>query len=224
MRRSIVCLALLCFCILSFHANAEEKKSFWAKSSDVIVIDGDTLFVQGKVVQLTGIDAPEIGQQCDHNGHLWSCGMTAALDLHKSLAMARLSQLHCWVNGKTSVWVSATCYVEEKDLAAAMLGAGTVEIDRVGSPYYRSLMQSAKEGDFGLWGSTFEQPDKWAEKARFSEDKSACIVKAGKTKKGKKVFTTPLMPTYKKFKATRMFCSDEDALLADYVPLIKISK
>ena len=35
------------------------------------VIDADTLQVDGKVVQLYGIDAPELGQLCESGGSLW---------------------------------------------------------------------------------------------------------------------------------------------------------
>ncbi len=202
---------------------ADEKKSFWAPTVDVNVIDGDTLVVNNRIIRLSGIDAPEIGQQCDHNGHLWSCGMTAALDLQKSLTMARLSALHCWVNSKNAVWESATCYVGEKDLAAASLGAGTVEPAKDASPHYLSMAASAKEGDLGIWGSTFQSPSKWAEKKRLSPDRTHCAIKAITTTSGKKFFASPLMKAYAKIKTTRRFCSDEDALLEDYHPLLRLS-
>ena len=48
------------------------------------IIDGDTLAVQGRVIRLYGIDAPELGQSCRIGERAYDCGRiarTALLDL-----------------------------------------------------------------------------------------------------------------------------------------------
>ena len=49
------------------------------KGRDILVIDGDTIMIAGQVVDIAGMDAPELGQQCLHNGSFWDCGMSSAM-------------------------------------------------------------------------------------------------------------------------------------------------
>lgn len=84
-------LAFLMFGV-NLNAEAKDMKSFWVDSSDVVVLDGDTLLAGDRIIRLFGVDAPEVGQKCDHNGHMWSCGMTAAmLDAGTALASKQAS-------------------------------------------------------------------------------------------------------------------------------------
>ncbi len=220
MSRFIVFFSLMVVASSSAHAGTNELKSFWVDSSQVTVIDGDTMYAEGRIIQLTGIDAPEIGQKCDHNGHLWSCGMVAALDLHKLIAMNRIIKMHCWIAEKSSVWVTATCYVGEMDLAAALLGAGTVVPSRTASPHYLNLGGNAKDAGLGIWGSLFQLPSEWVEKSLSLKDKSECVFKAINYPSGLKYFASPLMPAYKKMEGTRLFCNDNKAILEGYHPLL----
>jgi len=210
----------LCFAVMlmGVEVQAQGLKQFWVASEAVQVLDGDTLFADGEVIELSGIDAPEIGQECDHNGHLWSCGMTAALDLKKSLMMARLSRLHCWDMGKTAVWTYATCYIGEKDLAAAMLEAGMAETTPQATPHYQHIRETVKQAGLGIWGSRFEGPQDWARKHELSGDTEPCAIKAVKPVQDPAYFATPLMPIYRSLNATRTYCRDEDALLDGLIP------
>lgn len=200
---------------------AQGYKQFWVASEDVQVLDGDTLYAKGQVIELSGIDAPEIGQKCDHNGHLWSCGMAASLDLKKSLMMARMSRLHCWDMGKTAVWTYATCYVGEKDLAAAMLEAGMAETTPQATPHYQHIQETVKQAGLGIWGSRFQAPEDWARQHKLSGEMTPCAVKAAKAETGPAYFATPLMPAYRSLKVTRTYCRDEDALLDGFIPAVQ---
>ncbi len=53
------------------------------------MIDGDTLQSDGEIIQLYGIDAPELGQTCLRENEPWPCGVEAALALQK---MVKLSE------------------------------------------------------------------------------------------------------------------------------------
>ena len=58
------------------HAAGDDKTNggevaLEAKGRDVLVIDGDTIMINGVVADIAGIDAPELGQQCLHNGSFW---------------------------------------------------------------------------------------------------------------------------------------------------------
>ena len=75
--KSRLALVVVIFALLF----ATHRGTFSSQSSAerLSVIDGDTLQVDGDVVQLYGIDAPELGQLCESDGRLWHCGMEAAL-------------------------------------------------------------------------------------------------------------------------------------------------
>lgn len=50
-----------------------------ARAGEALVIDGDTLALDGRTVRLWGIDAPEIRQTCANgNGDRYRCGIAAA--------------------------------------------------------------------------------------------------------------------------------------------------
>ena len=71
---------------LGYGAAAEDKVS--GDRESILVIDGDTLEVAGRIIQLAGIDAPEIGQVCVHGDQDWHCGLRAAYALHKFIELA----------------------------------------------------------------------------------------------------------------------------------------
>jgi hypothetical protein len=90
--KSRLALVVVIFALLF----ATHRGTFSSQSSAerLSVIDGDTLQVDGAIVQLYGIDAPELGQLCQSEERLWPCGVDAALALSKLLTLNR-SSLHC---------------------------------------------------------------------------------------------------------------------------------
>jgi len=209
-----IIIALLLF---SAYANAQEPKHIWTQASNAIVIDGDTLEIEGQIIKLRGIDAPEIGQKCSHKGHLWSCGMNAALDLRKMLFMSRMASMHCWVFSKNSLWQNATCYLNDRDIAATLLTAGLVAPLSSASPHYVSLKHQAIEGGLGIWGSNFISSEKWIHGERLEGEGSQCAFKTYTTKQNEKAFITPFDKGYENLSSqTTSYCSDETALNDGY--------
>jgi endonuclease YncB( thermonuclease family) len=216
MFKSFVFLFFIFFSVIQL-GQAGEPKHFWTDASKVNVIDGDTMEVDGNIIKLRGIDAPEVGQECSHKGHLWSCGMTAALDLKKVFYMSRMAALHCWIFAENSLWQTATCYLNDKDIAASLLTSGLVMPLSSASPHYISLKEQAVEGGLGIWGGDFILPDKWVHGERLKEEKSECVFKAYTNSKGQKTFLTPFDEGYEEVKKlTTIYCSDETALNDGY--------
>ncbi len=94
-------------CLAAIPANAQEVRGR-AK-----VIDGDTLWLGGVKIRLNGIDAPERGQ----------ARYRAATKTLQRLVAGRT--VVCKLNGDTSYdRYIGTCFVEETDLAAAVIASG----------------------------------------------------------------------------------------------------
>lgn len=198
---------------------ADEANHVSAPISAVRVIDGDTLAVNGRVIRLSGIDAPEIGQTCDHNGHPWSCGVTAALDLRKSLTMSRLSGLYCRIERKARYWEEATCSVSDKDLAESLLRQGAADTIPLVVSHYLGVVDRAKNAKLGIWGGVHETPKDWIKAHRAETDPKYCVVKGVKSETGLR-FVTPMMFGYDKIEADARFCGVDDAMTAGYAPLL----
>lgn len=119
------------------------------------LVDGDSLFVDGREVRLKGIDAPEGRQSCTRAGQSWPCGEEARREL------ARL------VSGQP-----VRCRSVETDQHDRLLGycnAGDRELNRemVRSGYalaygsFETEERDAKAARRGLWSGEFERPRDW---------------------------------------------------------------
>ena len=68
-------------------------------AAQVRVIDGDTIELNGEDYRLNGIDAPEIGQNCESQSGAWECGKVAANRLLETLNSEEVScdvhSCHC---------------------------------------------------------------------------------------------------------------------------------
>jgi endonuclease YncB( thermonuclease family) len=48
-----------------------------AKSSDIKIVDGDTIHINGEKIRFSGIDTPELKQTCLSNKEIFFCGLEA---------------------------------------------------------------------------------------------------------------------------------------------------
>jgi endonuclease YncB( thermonuclease family) len=190
------------------------------------VIDGDTLQVGDQIVQLYGIDAPELGQLCDEEGGLRHCGIDAALALRKLLALARPA-LHCspWQDGGDPAEAPGAtievCEVGNQDVSLVMLHNG-YSVALPGSfPDYAEAQQQAREGGLGLWHSRFALPWAWRKGERSPVAQTDCNVKAATGDAGGPAYYVPTDPGYDRIavdpaRGDAWFCSDEEARLAGW--------
>ena len=127
------------------------------------VIDGDTLVVDGQLVQLAGIDAPELGQRCFNDGKSWRCGLEAALALRKLIAFGEVVCEAVEAEPKTA---KANCSVDDKDIAVALLQQGyAIALPEASSPL-QAAQNSAKDAKFGIWRGDFVAPASWRDGVR----------------------------------------------------------
>lgn len=130
-----------------------------APNTLVRVIDGDSLQVNGHVVDLVGIDAPELGQLCDHLGVQWHCGLIAGLELRKRVALGT-GEVQCYVPGPAPA-PRADCSIGSEDLGEAQLQSGLAVVTDDARPIARLLAHRAEEAGIGIWGSSFDLPADW---------------------------------------------------------------
>lgn len=190
----------------------------------VEVIDGDTIEVDGTMVQLYGIDAPELGQLCGQDGRWVHCGVSAAFELHKIISLARQPVI-CTQANSNDRNSPAICTIGTVDLSHSMLITGYAVAAPDATPDYQQAEKSAREGSLGLWHKEFVPPSEWRAGRRLAREPEpetgACPIKAVVRADGDRVF---LVPTDEAFasatvdprKGDRVFCSDEEARAAGW--------
>lgn len=130
----------------------------------VVVVDGDTLRSADETVRLIGIDAPEKGQSCEHDGRTWPCGQEAVASL-RALVAGR--DVDCEVFGRDRYQRAlAVCFVDGADLNAAMVREGWALAwyparGAVLGPDYTEDEVAAAAASLGMWIGQFTAPWEW---------------------------------------------------------------
>jgi endonuclease YncB( thermonuclease family) len=88
-----------------------------------VVIDGDTLEIDGDRHRLFAIDAPELAQRCmDTQGRDWACGRAAADQLAKLISTQQVS---CRTQGKDYYGrYLSVCFAAEIDINSFLVRQG----------------------------------------------------------------------------------------------------
>ena len=222
--RSRVALVLVILAILL----AADRRAVSSVTGDerLRAIDGDTLQIDGTVVQLYGTDAPELGQLCESNGRLWPCGMEAARVLSKLVTLNQ-SSLRCtpWSNQRESApdppagSTLQVCKVGDEDLAVLLLHGGLTLALPGAFPDYLDAEQQAREASLGIWHSDFAAPWDWRAGVRSpnrpSDSVRECPIK-GVSTDGQRLYYVPTDPEYQAIiidpdHGDEMYCSDDEA-------------
>jgi endonuclease YncB( thermonuclease family) len=126
-------------------------------------IEGDMLSVNGGLVKLWGVDAPDTGQKCQSNaGQEYDCfeSSRAALDRY-----INGRTVECHIRGKDSFGQPVgTCGVAGLDLAALMVRGGWALAFQRLAPEYAQLEGMAQGKRAGLWAGIVEPPWDWRSK------------------------------------------------------------
>jgi endonuclease YncB( thermonuclease family) len=128
------------------------------------VIDGDTLEVAGRRLDLADIDAPEDAQTCQWPNKRIACGEIAAGAL-KDLTTAVdvvCTPLKPAGGGDAA---PAHCRADGYDLGWNMVHTGWAVASPGAPPAYRDAQAGAKAAGRGLWKGAFELPWVWRESA-----------------------------------------------------------
>lgn len=124
-----------------------------------VVIDGDSIRLDGVEMRLLGIDAPELSQTCNQKGE-WTCGRSARDHLRGLLTGV---DAHCSGFQKDRYErVLVHCTVGDIDINAAMVRDGYA----VSFGAYEGLEAQARAGKRGIWDSKFQRPAQWRDARR----------------------------------------------------------
>jgi endonuclease YncB( thermonuclease family) len=228
--RAVLLLTLVCITPSSHRLALAAQGEKVAANPGVRVIDGDTLQIDGRTVQLYGIDAPELGQYCERNGELWECGMEAALFLQKTVEFEG-PPIECspWgeepASGSGSELVIGVCQVGPKVVGLTMVQNGYAMALPDSFPDYKEAEKQARQAKLGLWRGDFVPPWQWREgkggEVRSSDWVRRCSIKGALGRAGEAIYYVPTDPDYDQValdraRGERMFCSDEEARAAGW--------
>ena len=134
-----------------------ENTTVLTSPQSAVVVDGDTIIVNGTRVRLYAIDAPEGKQQCkDAAGSLYACGEVSTTALRD---MVRGKAVRCDGHGSDEYErVVAICYADGIDLNAELVESGMAVAYRDISSLYVPNEERAKQNRRGMWAGSFQMP------------------------------------------------------------------
>lgn len=131
-------------------------------SAQAIIVDGDTLILNGAPYKLEGIDAPETDQVClDATGATWACGIDARDQLQQFIAGR---DVRCDETGLDSVYRNrrmAICWVEGETRSLnqwLVLEGWALDYEPSAKGRFRADEQAAREKLQGVWKGCFVSP------------------------------------------------------------------
>jgi len=125
------------------------------------VIDGDTLRIGGEKIRISGIDAPELQQNCrDAQGRDWACGRAAR---QRMAALIHGREVSCTARGRDRYGrMLAVCAAGgTADLGGALVRAGYALDYRRYTSDYLAAEHAARAERRGIWQGKFEPPEDW---------------------------------------------------------------
>ena len=136
--------------IYHFFINTETK------AQTLKVIDGDTIILNGGKIRFSGIDAPELNQNCIKNEEKISCGILAKEALIKKIG----GIIPKCINEGKDIYkrTLAECFVNGESLSKFLVRSGYAFAYRKYSKKFIEDEQFAKENKLGLWSMKFKYP------------------------------------------------------------------
>lgn len=194
-------------------------------------VTGDVLRLQGQLIRLAGIEAPDREQRCGNavptkgQGKRWACGEAAAEMLARTV---RGKTVRCSLSGKDDLGrPRGTCTITqggtEQNVAAELVRVGLAFSDGGLLSGFGSLERDARNQKLGIWRGDADRPSEhrakvWAEAKKAAPD--GCPIK-GQMVGDAKRYVMPWQPDYARArvrtqKGERWFCSEQEAKSAGW--------
>ena len=199
----------------------------WLPPGPARIVDGDTIEVAGRRVRLEGIDAPEMAQTCQGGvgdpARDWDAGRAARRQLQKLIADSAVS---CRDQGRDRYGRTlATCFVDGRDINAAMVSTGYAWAFVKYSSAYVGEEAAARRARLGVWQGGCQtawdyRANRWA--TGQTQAPEGCPIKGNVSRSGR-VYHTPWSPWYARTtvdpaRGERWFCSEAEAIAAGWRP------
>ncbi|MCR9137220.1 MAG: thermonuclease family protein [Alphaproteobacteria bacterium] len=192
-----------------------------AGASEVVVVGGDALIVDGMTYRLYGIDTPEPGQKCDGKLRDWTCGERA---IDRLIELTDGRTVTCDHRGTDELdRVLAVCHADGVELNATMVREGFAWAYVEHSTDYVDTEVDARVAEIGIWTAPTEtawdfRSRRWDEAAQDASD--GCPIKGDISDNGR-IYHAPWSPWYSRTtivesKGERWFCSEREALDAGW--------
>lgn len=153
-----VLFAFLAFLTWNFEQRPEgrlEQRPERLASGAAVVHDGDTLTIGGERMRLSGLDAPELMQECARGGARYACGREARNALARLVASTDLT---CSGRGFDRYErLLVTCSAGGRNVNRALVEAGWA----IATDDYHAAERAARGAERGIWAGTFEDPRDW---------------------------------------------------------------
>jgi len=125
-------------------------------SDTIKIVDGDTIRIGDKKIRFSGIDAPELNQNCIKNEEKISCGILAKEALIKKIGN-KIPK--CINEGKDRYKrILAECFVNGESLSKFLVRNGYAFAYRKYSKKFIEDERFAKKNKLGLWSMKFIYP------------------------------------------------------------------
>ena len=165
---SLTLNSLILIILFSFSFSYSDEKNI--TRGKAIVMDGDTIKINGEKIRFGGIDAPEsyfMGkkQTCIEDNKEIFCGQISKYKLIEKIGN---NSVNCKVENKDKYKRSVgECFIKEESLSVFMVRNGYA----FDWPYYSKGkfakdQEYAKLNNFGIWNMKFEYPWIWRKKVR----------------------------------------------------------
>ena len=129
------------------------------KSSDLKIIDGDTIHLNGEKIRFSGIDTPEIKQTCTKNNEIVKCGIQARELLVKIISNNNIKCIEEGIDQYKRIL--AECFVNDLSLSSYLVKNGYAFAYRKYSKKFIADEDFAKSNILGMWSMKFEYPWDW---------------------------------------------------------------
>ena len=153
---------LIIFFFINFSiSNSEDLNFIYGKA---IVIDGDTIKINGEKIRFGGIDAPEKEQICYLNGKKFFCGKISAQKLKEIIGK---NNVKCIKEKNRDRYrrIIAECFVNGNSISKNMVKSGhAFDYAKYSKNKYSKYQEYAKKNKLGLWKMKFEYPWLWRKK------------------------------------------------------------
>ncbi len=119
---------------------------------------GNRLVIDGRIIRLDGIAAPELGETCGAGAEEWDCGRRAMAALSGAIDRGRVI---CEPTGDAERGkLSAVCRVREVELGALMVREGWARAAAGAPPAYLAAEKAARRAGKGIWRGLKMAPEK----------------------------------------------------------------